>query len=366
MHAVEGINRTMQLKEVLRKCMEAAKIVMNSEASSLMLLDEATGDLNVSIPTGPVKDEILGMTIPKTKGIGGWVVSYNQPFISNDVVESDIFWKDLSAGFTTRNIICVPLQNSEGEAFGVLQAINKKDGNHFEGKDVPVFESLAQHVASAIERSQKYDELERKLEERDLQLSEIHHRLKNNLSMISGLIEFDLVKIEDPIARGALISAEARIKSVAEAHSLLYEQNKTGELDLSEYLASVTRNVENVFQWPDKDIQISMHFEDIYLDVIRGMLCGLVLNELLMNAYKHAFVERSIGEIIISLKKTPTDKIVIIVADNGLGIMESTKNKQDKPDAHFISRSLANKLGAEISWKQNPEIGSTCIVSFQA
>jgi GAF domain-containing protein len=213
--------------------MEAAKIVMNSEASSLMLLDELTGDLNVSIPTGPVKDEIMGMVVPKSKGIGGWVISYNQPFISNDVVESDIFWKDLSTDFTTRNIICVPLKDNDGNAFGVLQAINKKDGKMFENEDVPVFESLALHVSSAIARSKRYDELEKKLEDRDTQLLEIHHRLKNNLSMICGLLEFDLREVKDEKYRNLLSSTNSRIRSVAEAHSLLYDQRDSEKLELS-------------------------------------------------------------------------------------------------------------------------------------
>jgi hypothetical protein len=88
---IEGITRTFELKKLLVRSMEATKVIMSAEASSLMLLDELTGDLNVSIPTGPVKDEINGMKIPKNKGISGWVISYNQPFISNDVTESDVF-----------------------------------------------------------------------------------------------------------------------------------------------------------------------------------------------------------------------------------------------------------------------------------
>lgn len=346
--------------------MEAAKVVMNTEASSLMLLDEATGDLNVSIPTGPVKDEIMGMAVPKSKGIGGWVISYNQPFISNDVVESDIFWKDLSTGFTTRNIICVPLQDSEGRAFGVLQAINKKHGEHFVNEDVPVFESLALHVSSAIERSQKYDELESRLHEREMQLSEIHHRLKNNLSMICGLLEFDMQDIEEPYARQVISSTNSRIRSVAEAHALLYGQHSIGSMDLSQYLGAVANNVQNIFDGSDKDIRLTIRFEEVNLDANRSMLCGLILNELLINAYKHAFVNKEIGEVIVSLKQTSKEKIVIIVTDNGVGFAEKStpKVKDGKPNGQFIIQSLVNKLDGDITYTNNAEIGSTSILSF--
>ena len=363
LHVVEGINRTLQLKEVLRKCMEAAKIVMNSEASSLMLLDEMTGDLNVSIPTGPVKDEIMGMVVPKSKGIGGWVISYNQPFISNDVVESDIFWKDLSTDFTTRNIICVPLQDNDGNAFGVLQAINKKDGKMFENEDVPVFESLALHVSSAIERSKKYDELEKKLEDRDTQIMEIHHRLKNNLSMICGLIEFDLQDVKDETYRELLSSTNSRIRSVGEAHSLLYDQRDSEKLELSRYLTAIARNVENVFDTSEKDIRVSIHLEKITLDPSRSMICGLILNELLINAYKHAFPEKDSGEVVISLKQTNKDKIALIVTDDGTGI-PLKEVKKNRPQGKFIIESLTEKLKGTISFNRNDDIGSTCILSF--
>lgn len=345
--------------------MEAAKVVMNAEASSLMLLDESTGDLNVSIPTGPVKDEITGMVIPKNKGIGGWVISYNQPFITNDVVENDIFWKDLSSSFTTRNIICVPLRDEEGNPFGVLQALNKADGNNFESKEVSVFESLAMHVASAILRSRKFDRMEKKLIEKEVQLSEIHHRLKNNLSMISGLMEFDLEVVKDPNSRQVLATTSSRIRSVAKAHSLLYEQDDTTSMNLSAYLDKVAANVEKVFEDPKKDISLKINLDDIVLDANRSMLCGLILNELLINAYKHAFVDRNEGELIVRLKKTPNNKIVLIITDNGIGFEEKSTSDSGYPNGTFIVKSLASKLDAEVNYSNNPDIGSTCIISFK-
>ncbi|MEQ8523841.1 GAF domain-containing protein [Gracilimonas sp.] len=364
LHVVDGINRTLQLKEVLRKCMEAAKVVMNSEASSLMLLDELTGDLNVSIPTGPVKDEIMGMAVPKSKGIGGWVISYNQPFISNDVVESDIFWKDLSTGFTTRNIICVPLQDNEGQAFGVLQAINKKDGQMFVNEDVPVFESLALHVASAIERSKKFDEVERKLSERDEQLLDIRQQLYDNLSAISDLLEFDLEEIRDLKSRRILHSANSRIKSVMEVQSFLPDREKPDAIDLPAYLGLVASQVEHAFEDSEKDVRLNLRFEEVSLDSNRSMLCGLILNELMTNAYKKASSGKEIGEVIVSLKQTSKDKIVIIVTDNGRGTEVEEKGDEVKKSPKSVVQKLVEKLEGDITYTQNPEIGSTSILSF--
>lgn len=346
--------------------MEATQIVMNSEASSLMLLDEKTGELNVSVPTGPVQAEITGTAIPRNKGIGGWVISQNKPFISNDVTESEVFWKDLSGDFTTKNIICVPLQDEEGNALGVLQAINKKGNEDFLDNDIEVFEALALHVSTAIERSRKYEEMARKLEEREIAISEIHHRLKNNLATICALLEFDVEDVKDLKSKNVLSETNARLRSVAKAHSLLYDQEECASVELSEYISSIIENVERIFEDPKKEITVQVSFEHIELDASRAMLCGLMINELLINAYKHAFSERKDGEIVVTLKKTSEGKIVVIVADNGVGLKNENDVDTIKPNAHFILKALAKKLNANLSFDENPAIGSAIVFSFQA
>jgi two-component sensor histidine kinase len=337
---------------------------MNSEASSLMLLDELTGDLNVSIPTGPVKDEIIGMAVPKSKGIGGWVISYNQPFISNDVVESDVFWKDLSTGFTTRNIICVPLQDNEGQAFGVLQAINKKDGHRFVNEDVPVFESLALHVASAIQRSKKFDEVEKKLADQDEQILDIHRQMNDNLSAISDLLEFDLQEIRDLDSRKILKATNARIKAVMNVQPLMFGKTESGTINLSKYLELIAGQVEQAFEDSDEEVRLSLRFEDVHLDGRRSMLCGLILNELMTAAYKKASSNKEIGEVVVSLKQTGKDKIVVIVTDNGHGLEAAKKDYETRKNPKTIIQNLVEKLEANITYTQNPEIGSTAILSF--
>ncbi|HAW81776.1 MAG TPA: hypothetical protein DCX27_19975, partial [Balneola sp.] len=108
LHAIEGINRTMELKQLLLKCMESVCTVIDAEASSLMLLDKATGRLHLSVPTGPVKDEIKGQIIPRDKGVAGWVLRNRKPYLVNDMANSKEFFGDISKGFTTRNMVCVP------------------------------------------------------------------------------------------------------------------------------------------------------------------------------------------------------------------------------------------------------------------
>lgn len=334
--------------------MEAAKVVMQSEASSLMLVDKLTGDLYVSIPTGPVKDEIIGMKIPRKQGIGGWVVSYNQPFISNDVGETDVFWKDLSAGFTTKNIICVPLQDEYGEAFGVLQAINRKNGKPFKNEDVPVFEAFAYHVASAIENARKFEELEQKLEDQELYLNEIHHRLKNNLSAVSAVLELELDEVKDEKSRSIITAAKSRIKSVGLAHSLFYEQEQFLTIELSQYLEKIIKHTQSVYASNTKNIRVQTQMVPVKVGTDKAMLCGLIVNELLINAFKHAFHDRKEGIIEINMKRSGHEKIEVCVTDDGVGF---DNEGSSKIKGMFIVKALAHKLKAEIGSTQNTSTG---------
>ena len=343
--------------------MEAAKIVMNTEASSLMLLDPQTGNLNVSIPTGPVKDEITGLTIPKDKGIAGWVLSENKPFYSNNVEESDHFWKDLSDDFMTKNVICVPLRKASGEAFGVLQAVNRVQGLYFEDKDIEVFEALSYHVGIALERSKEYDKKDRKLREQKEYISGLHHRLKNSLSVISGLIEFELDDIIDESARRTVLFANLRLRSLAKAYTMLQQGANHRDLDLNEYLSDVVNNVESLIADSHKDIQVSTKFAEVKLDPGRAILCGMIINELLMHIYENSFTELKMGEVVVNLSNPSGTKIVIVVSNNGKGI-EETEDDELKPGPRFIIKSFVSKLNGEVKYTYDPIIGSSCIVSF--
>ncbi|MFB3905108.1 MAG: PP2C family protein-serine/threonine phosphatase [Acidobacteriota bacterium] len=155
--AVRRINTRVELASVLGTIMDAAKTIMDAEASSLMMLDPETQELIITLPTGPVSAEISGLRIPPGKGFAGWVATSGEPLIANDARRDPRFFGDLSKSpFRTRNLICVPLRDSQGHVTGVLQAINRRDDGVFEESDIPIFSAFADQAAIAIEKSQLY------------------------------------------------------------------------------------------------------------------------------------------------------------------------------------------------------------------
>lgn len=158
------INSNVELDDMLLDIIKAAKLIMQCEASSLMLYDEEHDDLELSIPTGPATEVITGTHIPKDEGVGGWVFMNEEPAIVNDVDEDPRFGGDIEPDlFTTRNILCVPLLNHKKEIIGIIQALNKKQGEDFLESEIPIFQALANQAAIAIENARLHEQQKQKM-----------------------------------------------------------------------------------------------------------------------------------------------------------------------------------------------------------
>ena len=363
LESIKGLNGSMELKSLLQESMEAARVVMNAEASSLMLLDEDTGELYMSLPTGPVKDEIKGKRTPKNKGIGGWVIENKRPYLSNDLENSDIFFGDLSEDFATRNIICVPLINSNNEAIGVIQAVNKRRGEDFTPHDVPVFQSLAAHVSTAIMRAREYEKVVEKLKQKEVLLTEIHHRVKNNLATISSLIHMEMDEVQDPHAIQVLKNTYARLQSMGEVHDMLCEKGMFDEIELGMYLSKLTDKIADTLSRPGTDVNISVKAHTIHLAADRAMVCGLVLNELLVNIYKHAFEDLDRGEITVELLSKKDGFIELNVSDNGVGVPEDFDLENGTSIGTWVINVLLRKLNSTVNI--NNEEGTSFSIRFK-
>jgi two-component sensor histidine kinase len=346
---IEGINQTKEFKSVLIESMEAIRLVMNSEASTLILEDKETGELHVSMPTGPVKYDIAGKRIPKDQGIAGWVVSQKRPYLTNNPAESEHFYGELAEGFKTRNIICVPLINRENKVIGVMQALNRRDNHDFTSRDIPVMQALASHVTCAIERTRLIDRLHERLKQKDTLIAEIHHRIKNNLQVILSIVELESIDLEKSKAKDVLDDVGHRIRSMAKLHEMLSEKNLSNRVELGNYLKQLSQTIEETMSSILYNVKLELKSEKIKVRQDQALLCGLILNELLINIYKHAFIEDDgVGQIQISLKKL-NDEALLVVSDNGVGLPEDFHFEKRESIGMWIVEELLKKLKATVN-----------------
>ena len=166
--------------------------------------------------------------------------------------------------------------------------------------------------------------IESKNLEIQLLLKEIHHRVKNNLQTISSILYLQSIKMKDVEAKEAIKKGQYRIESMALIHKNLYQRSNLAGIEMKEYIKSLVDNLKQV-HGGDKDVDIVIKMESVELDVDTAIPIGLILNELLTNAFEFAFVNRDKGEIIISMTKNLSEQYVIEIQDNGVG-NNSAKN----------------------------------------
>lgn len=359
---IEGINHTKEFKTVLMESLEAARIVMNSEASSLMLIDQDTGELYVRIPTGPVKKEIAGKSIPKFKGISGWVARNRKPYMTNDVTQSEHFYGELAEGFTTRNLICVPLINRENEVIGVIQSLNRRNNKEFNAHDIPVFQALAAHVTIAIQRTRYIDYLHLRLKEKDVIVTEMNHRIKNNLLALTTMLNIELRNIKDERAKEVFNDMLKRVKSMYELHEMLVQNDLDKHVELDVYLKQISEKIHESMSFILRDAAIEFKGDSVQVNQEQALRCGLIVNELLINIYKHAFSNDDEEQKIEITLVQHDDSVKLRVSDNGVGLPEDFKFGENDSVGMWIVEELLDKLGAEVNVES--KVGTRFTITF--
>jgi len=192
----------------------------------------------------------------------------------------------------------------------------------------------------------KTAEIQKSLDEKEILLREIHHRVKNNLSIISGLIELQLDSTEDDGAKQVLKDSQSRIHSMAMIHEKLYEKESLSGIKVDEYLRELVEAIHGTFTEYKNAIELQFDMDSVSLDIDKVVPCGLLINEIVVNTFKHAFKENKHGILKIQLKKE-NEKVELTISDNGPGLPEDfTLESTDSLGGMLIS-TFANQLGAE-------------------
>jgi two-component sensor histidine kinase/ligand-binding sensor domain-containing protein len=180
------------------------------------------------------------------------------------------------------------------------------------------------------------------LEEKDILVKEIHHRVKNNLQVISGLLELQSKSLADDIAKDALMEGRNRVRSIALIHQNLY-QYELSNVELCRFTKELCGQVESVFN-NRKKVTMNIDVPDLHLDIDSAVPLGLIMNELLSNSFKYAFNEESAGNIYLSIHTIAEGKYQLVYGDNGPGLPEGF----DFTKATTLGIQLINDLSRQI------------------
>lgn len=196
--------------------------------------------------------------------------------------------------------------------------------------------------------------IQKSLEDKEVLLKEIHHRVKNNLQVISSLLSIQSREIEDPVALQAVNESRNRVKSMAIIHQDLYKEDNLMGIDVGDYVEKLSQSLFSSYRIDEDTVTLATEIDHLNLDVDTIIPLGLILNELITNALKYAFVGRNEGRLEVNLKER-ADHLELTVKDDGVGFSQDQLLKKDSFGMKMM-KAFAQKLDAQ--WEVTGENGT--------
>lgn len=277
--------------------------------------------------------------------------------LPSEVEESLRSWDELLSGAVSNFIKEQTYVRSDGRLISANVTVSLvRDANGNPNYFVAVFEDVT-------ERKENDRKLQESLKEKEVLLKEVHHRVKNNMQVISSILNLQSSYIDDEKALNVLRESQDRIKSMSFVHESLYQSDTLSEVNFAEYIRNIATNLYHSYGRPQGGIDLTFDLEPVYINLDTSIPCGLVINELVSNALKYAFVGRERGRIGIHLSRQSDKLLTLAVEDNGVGLPEDF----DVDTAESLGLQLVTALAMQVSGnlKVERENGTRFTLNFK-
>jgi PAS domain S-box-containing protein len=204
------------------------------------------------------------------------------------------------------------------------------------------------------ERNRTEDQIKTSLKEKEVMLKEIHHRVKNNLQIISSLLYLQSTAVKDEETREFFRESRERVRSMALVHEQLYRSERLNAIDLGEHLKALAGNVARGYGDAKRRVQLRMDLASIELDLDLAIPVSLIFNELLSNAYKHAFPGERRGSVTVELSRAAPEGWTLRVSDDGVGLPPQFDWEMSSTLGLKIVRNLAEQIHGKIEVQPGP------------
>lgn len=203
-------------------------------------------------------------------------------------------------------------------------------------------------VLDVTERRKAEDRLQASLREKEILLQEIHHRVKNNMQVISSLLNLQSKHLSDPVAVEMFQECQHRIRTMALVHESLYKSSDLSKIEFGSYLRSLASHLLHFNEVDTRRIRLATALEEVYLDIQTAIPSGLIANELLSNAMKHAFPGKRSGTIELALRPLPEGSYLLSVKDDGIGFPEGIDIRKAESLGLQIVSSLIDQVDGRL------------------
>jgi PAS domain S-box-containing protein len=210
--------------------------------------------------------------------------------------------------------------------------------------------NIIQTLGSGVditERKKDEEQIKKSLKEKEVLLKEVHHRVKNNMAVISSLLKLQADRVKDEHYREMFSDSMGRIKTMAIIHEKLYKSKDLAKVDFNDYLKDIINSILMSYGFSSHKVALKTDVKDVAFGVDTAIPCGLIINELVSNSLKHAFPGDGDGAIKVSLRRNDKAEVELTVSDNGVGIPENVDFR--KTDS--LGLNLVNALVGQLNGK---------------
>jgi two-component sensor histidine kinase len=242
----------------------------------------------------------------------------------------------------------VPLLSAEGFPFGTLCIIDFEE-REFSQHQLDQLEILAQQVAKLFQLRKKNSELTLALDEKATLLKEIHHRVKNNLQIISSLLNLQMNNELDASSLDALSASRDRILAMSLIHEQLYQSDTIDKVNFDNFLNKLVKSIHVLYN----NIETAVHSDNIDLKMDVAVPLSLITSEVITNAFKHAFDKGAMGKIEVKVKKQKDGMIILTIKDNGKGFILQDRWNNSNTLGFEIIKNLTEQINGKVECSSN-------------
>ena len=345
----EQLNREIQerkrAKERLRISQEYAKNIIKSSLDIIITTDT---DLNIvefnkaaEKAFGYRRDDIVGTPVDILLENPQECRTIHKKTMDQGKCEQEIIYRCKNGQDFPCLLSASPLRDAHGNVVGVM--------------------GISRDISDAKRAN---EQIKASLKEKEMFLREIHHRVKNNLQIISSLLDLRIIREDNQHVIDVFQDTRSKIQTMALIHSQLYESERFDRINMGNYVQNLVNYLSSIFVDSDVEITHVIEYTDVCLSINQAIPCALVLNELISNAFKHAFKGRKKGRVEISLMMKDHNKIVLTVKDNGIGIPEEIDIlKTDSLGLKLMRNTVQDQLMGKIHFESGA--GNAIMVEFK-
>jgi PAS domain S-box-containing protein len=346
-----AVNTTKDLQELFDEIQNQLSSVIDTTNCFVAFYDEKTGALTLPYE----KDEEDNFdSFPTGKTMTAYNIQYGKPLLAtkefmNQLTEEG---KIDDIGTMCKIWLGVPLK-VEDKIIGLVVVQSYDDPNLYTEKDLEILSFVSDEIALAIEHKKAEDRIVNSLKEKEILLMEVHHRVKNNMQIISSLLKLQAGYVKDKEALELFRNSQNRVKSMSLIHEKIYRSKDLASVDFEDYVKSLSYNLFSNYGINTNKVHLELKVAKHSIDMNKAIPCGLIVNELLSNSLKHAFPKGKSGKVVVGLSINQKDEFELTVEDNGIGMQkEIDLDNLDSLGLQLID-ALTSQLKGKIFFESN-------------